>query len=90
MKDYTTELDAIQQAITHATRAKKQMNTIMIDQHYYNYEVSLEASDAAAQIGVLLAELRKVEIKLTPEPVSCGMTSYAFLSNAEKDACEKL
>ena len=90
MKDYTTELDAIQQAITHATRAKKQMNTIMIDQHYYNNEVSRAASNASDQITVLLYELRKVEVKLTPESVSCDMTSHAFLSNAEKDACEKL
>jgi len=87
MKDYTTELEVIQQAITHATRAKKQMNTIMIDQHYYNNEVSRAASDARDQIAVLLTELRKVEIKLMPELVSCDMTNYAFLSNTEKIAC---
>lgn len=90
MKDYTTELEVIQQAITHATRAKKQMNTIMIDQHYYNNEVSRAASDARDQIAVLLTELRKVEIKLMPELVSCDMTNYAFLSNAEKIACDKM
>ena len=90
MKDYTTELDTIQQAITHATRAKKQMNTIMIDQHYYNNEVSRAASNASDQITVLLTELMNAEIELMPEPVSCDMTSYAFLSNAEKIACEKL
>jgi len=89
MKDYTTELDAIQQAITHAVRAKKQMNTIMIDQHYYNNEVSRAASNASDQITVLLAELRKVEIELTPRPTSCDMTSYAFLTNAEKLALLK-
>jgi len=90
MKPYTTELEVIQQAITHATRAKKQMNTIMIDQHYYNNEVSRAASDARDQIAVLLTELRKVEIKLMPELVSCDMTNYAFLSNAEKNACDKM
>ena len=62
MKDYTTELEVIQQAITHATRAKKQMNTIMIDQHYYNHEVSRAASNASDQITSLLIELRKVEL----------------------------
>lgn len=64
MKDYTTELDSIQKAITYATHTKRLMNTIMIDQHYYNHEISLEASNAAAQIGVLLEQLKKVEIKL--------------------------
>ena len=90
MKDYTTELEVIQQAITHATRAKKQMNTITHDQHYYNNEVSRASAFASDQIEVLLTELRKVEIKLTPESVSCNMTNYAFLSNAEKIACDKL
>ena len=64
MKDYTTELDTIQQAITSAIRAKKRMNTIMIDQHYYNHEVSRAASNASDQIKVLLKDLRKVESKL--------------------------
>lgn len=64
MKDYTTELDTIQQAITHVIRAKKQMNTIMIDQHYYNNEVSTAASNASDQIEVLLTELRKVELMI--------------------------
>lgn len=67
MKDYTTELEVIQQAITHATRAKKQMNTIMIDQYYYNNEVSRAASDASDQIEVLLTELKNVYLtKLIP------------------------
>ena len=74
MKDYTTELDAIQQAITNVTRTKKHMNTIMIDQHYYNNEVSRAASNASDQITLLLAELRKVEIELTIP---------ALLTNAE-------
>ena len=75
MKDYTTELDAIQQAITSATRAKKQMNTIMIDQHYYNNEVSRAASDARDQIAVLLTELRIVESKLVENCDNCLLLS---------------
>ena len=90
MKPYTTELDSIQDAIGHAVKSKRHMHTIMINQHYYNSEVSRAASDACDQLAVLLAELRRVEIELTPEPVSCDMTNYAFLSNAEKNACDKL
>mgnify|MGYP006163541369 CR=1 FL=1 len=90
MKPYTTELDSIQDAIGHAVKSKRHMHTIMINQHYYNSEVSRAASDACDQLAVLLTELRKVEIKLTPESVSCNMTNYAFLSNAEKNACDKM
>ena len=90
MKPYTTELDSIQDAIGHAVKSKRHMHTIMINQHYYNSEVSRAASDACDQLAVLLTELRKVEIKLMPELVSCDMTNYAFLSNAEKIACDKL
>ena len=75
MKDYTTELDTIQQAITHAKVAKIMMNTIMIDQHYYNNEVSRAASDARDQIAVLLTELRKVESKLVENCDNCLLLS---------------
>jgi hypothetical protein len=65
MKPYTTELDSIQQAIKCATASKKDMHTIMINQHYYHNDVSRAASAACDQLAVLLAELRRVEASRT-------------------------
>tara|TARA_R110002153_G_C13004061_1_gene465449 strand:+ start:163 stop:450 length:288 start_codon:yes stop_codon:yes gene_type:complete len=90
MKPYTTELDSIQDAIGHAVKSKRHMHTIMINQHYYNSEVSRAASDACDQLAVLLVELRRVEVTLTPPVESGPMVGWAFLSPEEKDEADRI
>jgi hypothetical protein len=68
MKPYTTELDSIRDAIGHAVKSKRHMHTIMINQHFYNNEVSRAAGLACDQLAVLLKELKKVEVILTHNP----------------------
>ena len=86
MADYTTNLDSIQNAITHATRSKRHVNTIMINQYYYHADVSKAASEASDALTILLSKLKAVEASLIPPAKVGPMADWAFLSDEERAA----